>query len=201
MKTPELQAIRLTESFTQHRDLEEQLRKEKYRQLRLVNHSEPYLLCLIDPTDPTNDLGRQAFGWKHIQATFQYLYKGIGRKMHFDDHVYSAALLGPMIGASDRDYRFRRSLAAAYGEGLHRQNPVKRLRVGMAPSNLAHVSLKDTIESRGEHEAEQASADEEAREVEELQSTDLADAATCVTVPDNTEQATLEAEGKAIAAA
>lgn len=196
---PKLQAMRLTESLTQHRDLEEQLRKEKYRQLRLVNHSEPYLLCLIDPTDPTNDLGRQAFGWKHIQATFQYLYKGIGRKMHFDDHVYSAALLGPMIGASDRDYRFRRSLAAAYGEGLHQQNPVKRLPLGL--SNLAHVNLKDTIASGGEREVEEASANMEAREAEGLPSAEAADATTCVTVPDTMEQATPETEGKAVAAA
>lgn len=32
--------------------------------------SQPYLLCLQDPADPSNDLGKQAYAIKHIQATF-----------------------------------------------------------------------------------------------------------------------------------
>ncbi|KAL8936821.1 MAG: hypothetical protein Q9216_004732 [Gyalolechia sp. 2 TL-2023] len=35
-----------------------------------TNPRHPYLLCLQDPADPTNDLGRKAYAIKHIQQTF-----------------------------------------------------------------------------------------------------------------------------------
>jgi len=40
-------------------------------QLRMAEpqRSQPYLLCLQDPCNPDNDLGGQAFSFKHIQAT------------------------------------------------------------------------------------------------------------------------------------
>lgn len=34
------------------------------------NLRQPYLLCLQDPADASNDLGRKAYAIKHIQATF-----------------------------------------------------------------------------------------------------------------------------------
>ena len=35
-----------------------------------LNPLRPYLLCLQDPADPKNDLGRRAYAIKHIQETF-----------------------------------------------------------------------------------------------------------------------------------
>lgn len=35
-----------------------------------VNHHKPYLLCLQDPADATNDLGRKAYAIKHVQRVF-----------------------------------------------------------------------------------------------------------------------------------
>ena len=35
----------------------------------------PYLLCLQDPADPTNDLGSKSFAIKHIIATFRHLHR------------------------------------------------------------------------------------------------------------------------------
>ncbi|KAL9597157.1 MAG: hypothetical protein Q9219_005323 [cf. Caloplaca sp. 3 TL-2023] len=35
-----------------------------------IKPQQPYLLCLQDPADPSNDLGRKAWMIKHIQATF-----------------------------------------------------------------------------------------------------------------------------------
>ena len=32
---------------------------------------KPYLLCLQDPADPTNDLGKRAYGIKHVQEMFR----------------------------------------------------------------------------------------------------------------------------------
>lgn len=36
-----------------------------------LNHRKPYLLCLQDPADATNDLGRKAYAIKHVQKVFE----------------------------------------------------------------------------------------------------------------------------------
>ena len=35
-----------------------------------MNHRKPYMLCLQDPADATNDLGRNAYAIKHVQRLF-----------------------------------------------------------------------------------------------------------------------------------
>ena len=42
-----------------------------------LNPLKPYLLCLQDPADPTNDLGRKAYAIKHVQKLFEQASKGI----------------------------------------------------------------------------------------------------------------------------
>ena len=42
---------------------------------------KPYLLCLQDPANDLNDLGKNAYAIKHIQATFCRLRESIERKM------------------------------------------------------------------------------------------------------------------------
>ena len=41
----------------------------------------PWLLCLQDPADPVNDLGKKAYQIKHIQATFKVLREAIIQSM------------------------------------------------------------------------------------------------------------------------
>jgi hypothetical protein len=36
-----------------------------------LNHRKPYLLCLQDPADAANDLGRKAYAIKHVQRVFE----------------------------------------------------------------------------------------------------------------------------------
>ena len=40
--------------------------------IQTLDLRKPYLLCLQDPADDMNDLGKKAYAIKHIQATFRY---------------------------------------------------------------------------------------------------------------------------------
>ncbi len=42
---------------------------------------QPYLFCLQDPADPTNDLGRKSNAIKHVQKTLQLMRATLGRDM------------------------------------------------------------------------------------------------------------------------
>ncbi|TKA72905.1 hypothetical protein B0A55_05350 [Friedmanniomyces simplex] len=46
---------------------------------------QPYLLCLQDPADPTNDLGRKSNAIKHLQASCQYVLIGVRKKLELVD--------------------------------------------------------------------------------------------------------------------
>lgn len=47
--------------------------------INMRSSEAPYLLCLQDPADPTNDLGSKSHQIKHVQATFRSWNKRIGR--------------------------------------------------------------------------------------------------------------------------
>jgi len=47
------------------------------KKIKKYDAQKPYLLCLQDPADYTNDLGRNAYAIKNIQLTFRYLYKDL----------------------------------------------------------------------------------------------------------------------------
>lgn len=55
------------------------------------------MLCLRDPADDTNDLGRKGIAIKHIQATFAHLHSQL-----VDDIKKNTrpSLLGPLVGPS-----------------------------------------------------------------------------------------------------
>ncbi|EMD66692.1 hypothetical protein COCSADRAFT_84996 [Bipolaris sorokiniana ND90Pr] len=57
----------------------------------------PYMLCLRDPADETNDLGRKGIAIKHVQATFAHLHSQL-----VDDIKKNTrpSLLGPLVGPS-----------------------------------------------------------------------------------------------------
>ncbi|EUC37969.1 hypothetical protein COCCADRAFT_84098 [Bipolaris zeicola 26-R-13] len=56
-----------------------------------------YMLCLRDPADDTNDLGRKGIAIKHVQATFAHLHSQL-----VDDIKKNTrpSLLGPLVGPS-----------------------------------------------------------------------------------------------------
>ncbi|KIW05487.1 uncharacterized protein PV09_03371 [Verruconis gallopava] len=84
--------------------------------LRILDHSQPYLLCLEDPVDSGNDLGRKAYGWKHIQKTLQQLYEGLSRRQHpYDDQKRLTSYITELVGSALPSYNARRAKAEQYG--------------------------------------------------------------------------------------
>ena len=91
------------------------LRKESQRRA-------PWLLCLQDPADPVNDLGKKAFQIKHIQATFASVRAKIVHSMALWEECNVAvrkmrrwALLAPLVRAKYQIFaKQRRRLARAH---------------------------------------------------------------------------------------
>ncbi|KAL8775049.1 MAG: hypothetical protein Q9209_000528 [Squamulea sp. 1 TL-2023] len=77
---------------------------DKLRPLR------PYLLCLQDPADPKNDLGRKAYAIKHIQRTFAVARQTILEAMevwdrHSNKSFTSVGLLDALVQANYRHFQ------------------------------------------------------------------------------------------------
>ncbi|EUC49565.1 hypothetical protein COCMIDRAFT_84282 [Bipolaris oryzae ATCC 44560] len=56
-----------------------------------------YMLCLRDPADETNDLGRKGIAIKHVQATFAHLHSQLVNDIKKKTRP---SLLGPLVGPS-----------------------------------------------------------------------------------------------------
>ncbi len=70
-----------------------------------LNPLRPYLLCLQDPADPKNDLGRRAYAIKHIQETFAVSRRSMVEAMEVWDGqtnkpVTSVGLLDALVHAN-----------------------------------------------------------------------------------------------------
>ncbi|KAL8701583.1 MAG: hypothetical protein Q9201_004827 [Fulgogasparrea decipioides] len=73
-----------------------------------IDPRQPYLLCLQDPADPTNDLGIKAYAIKHIQEVFARARSVILQEMEFwdsgaterSDNTKRVALLGALVQAN-----------------------------------------------------------------------------------------------------
>ncbi|KAL1640131.1 hypothetical protein SLS58_007245 [Diplodia intermedia] len=89
------------------------------RRIGLQNEDQPYLFCLRDPADDTNDLGRKTFNWKHLQETLKTLRKELYQKLERDD---GSLLLTPLVGRSFELMEARREQLVAFG----RQYPLSR---------------------------------------------------------------------------
>ncbi|KAL8713989.1 MAG: hypothetical protein Q9220_002135 [cf. Caloplaca sp. 1 TL-2023] len=84
---------------------------------------KPYLLCLQDPADPKNDLGRKAYAIKHIQATFGKAQRMIKEKMEAwdrrpDDSAKkpaTKALLNILLEANYERFDLKRSRLLTFG--------------------------------------------------------------------------------------
>jgi non-canonical poly(A) RNA polymerase PAPD5/7 len=73
------------------------------------------MLCLRDPADETNDLGRKAAAIKHVQATFKQVCFDLNRDLAVNTRP---SLLAPMVGTSYMlDYERRKKLRY-YGHRL-----------------------------------------------------------------------------------
>ena len=89
---------------------------------RKSQHYYPWLLCLQDPADPVNDLGKKAYRIKHIQATFMVLREAMIRSMATwerenaatrESAIYSVLLHA--LGAKYRMFEYQRlKLAQAH---------------------------------------------------------------------------------------
>ena len=78
-----------------------------------IDPAQPYLLCLQDPADATNDLGRKGFSIKHVQATFRAIEKEL--KKNIQDNQ-KTSLLAPLVGCSYALFKDRREKLEDYGE-------------------------------------------------------------------------------------
>ncbi|KAL9584655.1 MAG: hypothetical protein Q9212_001991 [Teloschistes hypoglaucus] len=103
-----------------------------------INARYPYLLCLQDPADPTNDLGTKAYAIKHIVRTFRTVRNtivDIMRKRNIQsfstskskvmrkeniqsystsDSMANVPLLAPLVQANYRDFEYRRAMLSVY---------------------------------------------------------------------------------------
>lgn len=75
----------------------------------------PYMLCIRDPADETNDLGRKGVAIKHFQATVTTLHTQLTRDLQTNTR---ASLLGPLVGPSYMLHKERRQKIGEYGKRL-----------------------------------------------------------------------------------
>ena len=87
--------------------------KGRYK-IGLTDHTQPYLLCLQDPADPLNDLGRQTFGIKHIFETITQLRVDLMLRMA-DPPKAGESLLEMMVGPAYGMLKGRRKILEDYG--------------------------------------------------------------------------------------
>lgn len=87
------------------------------------NRLEPYLLCLQDPADPNNDLGRKSYAIKHIQATFAMARETMLKAMRgWDRHRHLSLMnamrgfLDPLVCANYRHFDIHRDKLKEYGD-------------------------------------------------------------------------------------
>ena len=98
---------------------------------------QPYLLCLQDPADPTNDLGSKSYSIKHVQQTFAEASETIKGGMAYWDNMYAkrkkvwrASLLDALVGAyyghfDERRRRLAAAAAQADNGGWRLKDPVR----------------------------------------------------------------------------
>lgn len=80
---------------------------------------EPYLLCLQDPADPLNDLGRKSHSIKHVQEVFRQSSRTLRDKLEDWDNIPSEerelrqeSLLDPLVGAHYAHFKEKRRILA-----------------------------------------------------------------------------------------
>jgi non-canonical poly(A) RNA polymerase PAPD5/7 len=109
------------------------------------------MLCLRDPADPTNDLGRKAVAIKHVQQTLKVLYYTLDRDVRMNTRT---SLLSTLIGPSYMLYQARRHKLAEYGKWLSDENK-KHLAVQAREVREGAKSLESQREEKKENNIQQ----------------------------------------------
>ncbi|KAL8979570.1 MAG: hypothetical protein Q9205_005126 [Flavoplaca limonia] len=95
-----------------------------------LNPLRPYLLCLQDPADPKNDLGRKAYAIKHIQKTFAVARRSLLEAMEVwnrqsNKSFTSVGLLDALVHANYWNFQSDRTRLARFPHlGLHNRTTV-----------------------------------------------------------------------------
>jgi len=118
------------------------------------------MLCLRDPADSTNDLGRRAVAIKHVQTTFKKICIELDRQLAFNTR---ASLLGPLVGPLYMMNKGRRDRLNAYGSKLS-----SRLKVDLAEkARMVREREVETEEQEAARLAKEAEDKEWQRKSEE----------------------------------
>lgn len=72
--------------------------------MKTYDERKPYLLCLQDPADPTNDLGKKAFGIKHVQKMFREFSQQLRDQMKMWDESKDKSPYGLLGNFLEADY-------------------------------------------------------------------------------------------------
>ena len=105
------------------------------------NLRKPYLLCLQDPADAYNDLGRPSYAIKHVQKIFRKMHKSIKEALSQPGLALSSkdwSLLAPMVRANY-------SLFEIFRHNIERCNkPDAKL----TPEDATEDTISDLLERR-----------------------------------------------------
>lgn len=87
--------------------------------IRKCRPDQPWLLCLQDPADQVNDLGRKAYHIKHVQASFAAARQQIWSRVQTWDRMdmkrrrtWAQGLLDPLVRARYDDFEASRQVLA-----------------------------------------------------------------------------------------
>jgi predicted nucleotidyltransferase len=85
-------------------------------ELSAANPSMPFLLCLQDPTDKHNDVGRKTYAWKHIAESIKRLKEGLEQRLAESEEGSGVeSFLNDLVGTHDRLLSERRERIRQYG--------------------------------------------------------------------------------------
>ena len=151
--------------------------------IRTLDPRKPYLLCLQDPADGTNDLGKNAYAIKHIQATFRYEEHNLRNQCSQEP-----GLMDSYLGFLEADYRHfesSRSRVEGYADPteLHDRNysPGRVLR-----DYRKRVEKHKTVAEEDNHPPKPTSETEDENVAESIKSADGVNGAT--TVPQSSQR-------------
>ena len=114
------------------------------------------MLCLRDPADETNDLGRKGIAIKHVQATFRSLSQQLDVDMRDNKRP---SILAPFIGTSYMLNHARRAKLQQYGRWL-----VHQMRLSLAEKAKAIRDAENNEKEVKKELAEEAEREKLAKE-------------------------------------
>lgn len=119
------------------------------QRIGITRDGEEYLLCLQDPNDPTNDLGRGVQKWPSIQTTFVTLYHALqkwlaGEQIRSDDDEMTDDLIGFMVGRICNSVQDRRLKFETWKKSFQGKLELEKMR-----RRLQDVQERDAFQGGG----------------------------------------------------